>query len=122
MSNRLNTSIELRTALAQCIGSERWFRHPLVRTCLYTEGAQMFAEMAGAYWFLDILATELVTRQHEQEFMLVRLAVADSKATITAEDGNGNAFWSRAIEFTDCPAGEWRFYITNRTILLPSEY
>jgi hypothetical protein len=50
------------------------------------------------------------------------MAVADDQATITADDGNGNVFWTRAIEFTDCPAGEWQFFVTNRTILLPSEY
>ncbi|WP_367647233.1 DUF6876 family protein [Achromobacter animicus] len=46
-----------------------------------------------------------------------------SKATITVDDGRGNPpVYLRRIEFTDCPEGEWKFYFTNRTIMLPSEY
>jgi hypothetical protein len=113
---------EIREALMHCTGSEHWYRHPLARACLYTDGAKLFAEMAGAYWFLDIVATEILPLQRREEFILVVLAVCDGRARITAEDGNCNAFWSRHIEFTDCPEGTWMFYLVNNTILVPSEY
>lgn len=113
---------EIREALAQCTGSEHWYRHPLARACLYTDGAKLFAEMAGAYWFLDIVATEVLTFQKKEEFIVVTLAVTGSKAVITADDGNGNVFWTRDIEFTDCPEGEWKFFLQNSTFFVPSEY
>lgn len=122
MTTTATRAADIVQVLAHCTGTEHWYRHPLNRSCLYTDGAKTFATMAGAYWFLDIMATEVVTRQHEHEFIAVTLAVADSKATITADDGNGNVFWTRAIEFTDCPQGDWKFYVMNKTVLVPSEY
>lgn len=113
---------EIRQALAQCTGSEHWYRHPLARACLYTDGANLFAEMAGAYWFIDIVATEVLAFQSREEFIVVTLAVVDEKARITADDGNGRVFWSRDIEWTDCPEGEWKFFLQNNTLFVPSEY
>ena len=39
--------------LRQFTGTETWFRHPLARKVLYTEGVQYVAEQGGAYWLLD---------------------------------------------------------------------
>jgi hypothetical protein len=113
---------EICEALAHCTGSEFWYRHPLVRTFIYTDGVQMFAEMAGAYWFLDIVATEVFPFQRKEEFIVVMLAVTGSTARINAEDGNGREFWHRDIAFTDCPEGDWKFFLVNNTFLVPSEY
>lgn len=113
---------EIRQALAQCTGTEQWYRHPLARACLFTDGTKTFCDMAGAYWFLDIVATEVLAFQSREEFIVVTLAVADEKARITADDGNGRVFWSRDIEWTDCPEGEWKFFLQNRTVFVPSEY
>lgn len=122
MTTLKSSAHEIRNALAQCTGSEHWYRHPFVRACLYTDGAKLFAEMAGAYWFLDIVATEILPFQRKEEFIVVTLAVTGSIARITADDGNGNVLWSRGIAFTDCPEGEWKFYLANNTFHLPSEY
>lgn len=121
-TNTKASASEIRQALAQCTGSEHWYRHLLVRTFIYTDGAETFAEMAGAYWFLDIVATEVLPFQKKEEFIVVTLAVTGSKARITADDGNGRVFWTRDIEFTDCPEGEWKFYLVNNTFHVPSEY
>lgn len=43
-------------ALHHFTGTETWFRHPLVRKVLYTEGVQYLAETGGAYWLLDEIA------------------------------------------------------------------
>lgn len=116
------SSNDIRNALAYCTGTDHWYRHPLVRSCLYTDGARTFAEMAGAYWFLDIVATEVLPFQRKEEFIVVTMTVTGSTARIVADDGNGNPFWSRDIEFTDCPEGEWKFFVQNNTMFVPSEY
>lgn len=108
--------------LKQFIGTEHWYRHPLVRAVLYTDGVKFFAEKAGAYWFLDILATEVYPLLKKEPFLLIRLIVQGHKAQILVDDGNDNQLWERDIEFTDCPEGEWWFYFTDNVILLPSEY
>lgn len=122
LQERANTTQDLKAALAHCTGSEHWYRHALVRPFLYTDGVKLFADMAGAYWFLDIIATEVFRYQAREEFIHIKMDVKGGAAVITADDGNGAVFWSRNIDFTDCPEGEWRFYLANSTMLLPSEY
>ena len=44
------------TELAHFHGTEQWYRHSVVKSVLYTEGAQYVAEHGGAYWLLDEIA------------------------------------------------------------------
>ena len=121
---------ELRENLAQFYGTEQWFRHFLGKM-LYTEGVQFFAENAGngAYWFLDIVATEILPLNVEEEFIHIKLEVATADcrisgvaAYIKADDGNDNVLFTRPLEYTDCPEGEWSFYLESGVLLLPSEH
>ena len=115
--------------LAGFIGSETFYRHSLNRKILYTDGVKFFAERAGAYWFLDVLAFELERLRREEEFMSIKLDVAFSKPTakIVVDDGNGNILHTKDVEFTDAPSGEWKFYMTaaedgQSVVMLPSGY
>jgi hypothetical protein len=113
------------TDLRQFTGTEHWYRHPLVRQVLYTDGARYVAETAGAYWLLDEIALAQKFEQAVQgeEFQVWKLAVTEERtATLTCEDGNGRAVFTKAIAFTDFPAEGITFYVTNKTILLPGEY
>ena len=56
---------DLQRHLRQFTGSECWYRHNLNRNTIYTDGVQFFAENAGAYWFIDIVATELHALQRD---------------------------------------------------------
>ena len=112
-----------KSDLAQFTGSEQWYRHGLVRKVLYTDGARYVAETAGAYWLLDEIAfAQAEPTVSAEEFQFWKLAVTDSKAVLTCDDGNGTIVFTKRIEFTDFPLDEIRFYFTDNTILLPSEY
>jgi hypothetical protein len=114
-----------RAELAQFSGSEQWHRHGLVRSILFTDGAKYVADKAGAYWLLDeiALAQRFEKSVAAEEFQLWKLTVKpDHTAMLACEDGNGAAVLSKAIPFTDFPLDEIKFYVTNNTILLPSEY
>ena len=127
----------LSADLQMFTGTEQWFRHPLSSNFMYTDGVKFFAEHCGggAYWFLDILATELADLQETEEFMSITLIVVDSidkeetdkisrsgSAKILVDDGNGNVLYTREVEFTDAEEGVWKFFLTNNVLLLPSEY
>lgn len=121
--------MSLASDLAQFTGTENYYRHSLARTVVYTDGVKYFADTAGAYWFLDILATEVYDFVRKgEEFVAVTMKVSDGKAVIVADDGNGKDLWKRKIGFTDCPEGEWKFYFSlwgpdgTSVIMLPSEY
>ena len=77
--------------LRQFTGSEHWYRHALVRSMLFTDGAKYVADAAGAYWLLDeiALAQRSVAAVKAEGFQLWRLAVNDHVGTLTCENGNG---------------------------------
>jgi hypothetical protein len=111
--------------LHQFTGSETWYRHGLVRTVLFTDGAKYVADKGGAYWLIDeiALAQRYEKAVSAEEFQFWKLTVKpDRTATLVCEDGNGHTVLSKEIPFTDFPLDEISFYYTNNVILLPSEY
>ncbi len=120
---------ELQAGLCNFYGTEQWYRHGLNRNMLYTDGVKFFAENAGggAYWFLDIVATELMQIHKKEEFINIVMTVHEDSlnihggARIVADDGNGRELWHRDIEYTDCPVGVWQFFLENQVVCLPSE-
>ena len=111
--------------LRQFTGSENWYRHPINRKVLFTDGAKYVADAGGAYWLLDEIA---LIQPHDkavaaEEFQCWKLRVrADHTATLNCEDGNGNTVFTKEIEFTDFPLDEIALYFANNVIHLPSEY
>jgi hypothetical protein len=119
------TPKELSQNLCNFTGTEMWHRHGLVRDMLFTDGVHYFAESAGgggAFWLLDIIATEVFPLLKKEPFLVIRAIVNTSDCHIFADDGNDNLVWSRYIEYTDLQEGEWKFYLTDNVLLLPSEY
>lgn len=132
MSTETQNIYEFATNLKMFTGTEQWFRHPLCHNFLYTDGVKYFAEHCGngAYWLLDIIATEVAELQETEEFLVIELTVDEiwikgvgelNPARLTVTDGNGNELYENAL-FTDAPVGTWKFYLTNNVMLLPSEY
>lgn len=108
----------LRAELAHYCGGDQPYKHSLNRKFCYTEGVRHFARNAGnqgAYWFLDILAFEPRVKQlvMVEGFALVLLSVSsDNSATIEVKaDSDEAPTYSQSLEYTDCPEGEWKFYI-----------
>lgn len=114
-----------KTDLAQFTGTVNWYRHPIRRNVLYTDGIQYLAEQAGAYWLIDEIAfNQMQPRIGSQEFQCWTLKVDLEKMTavLTCEDGNYNKVFSKKIPYTDFPLDEIRIYFINNIILLTSEY
>jgi hypothetical protein len=113
------------TDLRQFTGTEHWYRHPLNRAVLYTDGAHYVAEKGGAYWLLDEIA---LAQRYEpclaaEAFQVWKLTVhADRSALLSCEDGNNKAVFSKTIDYTDFPLPCLSLWYVNNTILLPSEY
>jgi hypothetical protein len=84
---------DLQHDLRMFTGTDQWFRHPFNSNLLYTDGVKFFAEHCGngAYWFLDIIATELADLQETEDFLTIDLVVKaeEAQADIIVGDGNG---------------------------------
>ena len=115
----------LADGLAGFYGTQEWYRHGLVKRLLYTEGVKFFAEQggqSGAYWFVDVVATEFLPLQRREPFLSIKLSVADKQATIRVDDGNGRLLKEKPINYTDMQPGDWPFYLTDDVLMLPGEY
>ena len=111
--------------LGQFTGSEHWYRHGLVRSILFTDGAKYVADQAGAYWLLDEIALAQKSEKAvaAEEFQVWRLTVKpDHSAVLACEDGNDNTVFTKAIPFTDFPPEGITLWFANNTIYLPSEH
>ena len=120
------TTEQLQHELRQFTGTEHYHRHPF--NLLMTDGSKYFADKAGAYWLMDIIATQPEIREQAKEFAVIDLIVADSEADLVVTDDNANLVYKRHfdfpgfIDFTKCPEGIWRFFVIDNVVLLPSEY
>jgi hypothetical protein len=100
--------------LRQFTGSEHWYRHGLVRTVVFTDGAN---------WLLDTIALSQRSEKSGCGRAVPGLSVRpDSTATLTCDDGNHNTVYRQELAFTDFPPEGIQLYCTDKTILLPSEY
>ncbi len=94
-------------------GTEQWYRHPIKRDMLYTDGVQYVAERGQAYWLLD----ELVFAQvhpvvTSQLFQVWNLKVnKDQTAELSCEDGNYNPVFKKKIPFTDFPQEKFTLWL-----------
>ena len=113
----MNKEQQIKAVLAESRnGMNQAIRYsPLFPRFIISDGVQELVEAAGCYWLLDILASELEPKlleainEGEVATVLVHLRVStDDKATITATyDDDAPPFWTRAIDYTDFPAGDW---------------
>lgn len=124
MSNSPIDPIDLKLQLSQFIGTEIWHRHGLNRHLLMTDGFIYFAETVGGYWFADWVGIVLLPRVMREmwPFVSISLNVNGSKAEIIVTDGNDLRLLSERVSFTDCPEGNWKFFLTDSVLMLPSEY
>ena len=113
-----------RSDLAQFTGTEHVYRHQLLPHIVYTDGVRHVAEAGQAYWLIDKIACAQIEGRHaEQPFQLWQLIVNDDlSATLSCTDGNGTVVSTERIGYTDFPLPAIRLYLTDNTILLPSEY
>jgi hypothetical protein len=110
--------------LREFTGTENWYRHALNRHVTFTDCAKYVADEAGAYWLLDeiVLAQAYVKAVENEAFQVWELKVANDKATLDCDDGDGNVVFTKEIAFTDFPEPGIKLYFTDNVILLPSEY
>lgn len=116
-------SEKLRRSLEGFIGTEAYHKIFPFKT-VFTDGVKYFAEQAGAFWLItDINLFLHKSELGKQDFLSIKLVVQENKrADLIFDDGNDNVLFKRHYRFTDCPAGEWKFFYMDGVLMLPSEY
>jgi hypothetical protein len=116
------SSDALASELAQFYGTSGYYQHWLRGGLLYTDGVAHFVQRIGGYWFIDIVAFQLFAIQKNKPFLSVVMSVDAGRAVINVTDGNYKQVKKIDVDVTDCPPGEWKFYLTDNVLLLTSEY
>lgn len=116
------TETNLVAELRQFTGTTQYHYNPLYPWMQYTDGVKYFANKAGAYWFLDVVGTELRNLTKKEQFMTVDYIVRDGKGQILVTDGNDTVLWNRSSIFTDTPEGVYRFFLQHNVFMLNTEY
>ncbi len=114
----------LRAELAQFTGTQTYTH--ITHRHLLTDGARYLADQAECYWLMDAVASHLDEIGTQDWFVLIRLELQGTTATLIYEDGNGYEHARQAIPYTDFPLDEIRLYACWDTehwvIMLPGEY
>lgn len=112
------------TQLALFTGTQHYYR--LARKHLLTDGTKYLADAAGAYWLMDAIASHLQEIGISDWFVLIRMHVEGSTATMIYEDGNGQEHARQDIAYTDFPLPSISIYACfdgeHWVLMLPSEY
>lgn len=109
--------------LNQFTGTEQYYKSNMfVPKMVHTDGVEYFCREASAYWFLDIVATEVFPLLENDPFLTIYLTVKDGKAEIIVQDGDISRLMQKQISFTDCPEGVYSFFLTDNVLMLCSEY
>ena len=121
----------LSSDLAQCFASDTHYAHWLPG-CKYTEGVQMLASRAGAYWLIDVVFSHFtkpkVRREPFQLWSIRKLPEGSKNACVVEcrRDRGLKPISRQFIPYTDFPfddLGEtFEWYVDNRVMLLKSEY
>lgn len=116
------TPSEILATLPQFYGTVNWYRHPIARRYLYTDGVKYVGEACGAYWLIDsILVNQGRPEVQREAFQVWKLVAINNKGTLTCEDGNDREVYREDIPFTDFPLPEITLWLESNTLMLPSE-
>ncbi len=117
------TRAEIEFGLLNFTGTEAYYPH--FSGLRYTEGVHFLAEAAGAYWFVDLIASwqsKALEDSELAEFQLWKLVVTGTTAVaICLRDLDDEAF-RQEIKYTDFPLPEISLYVEGGVLLLPSEH
>ena len=94
--------------------------HPLM-----TSGVARMMELCQAGWLIDRIATAQFDPPYKDElFQVWKLVIrSDKSAELICDDGDGHVISHEEIKYTDFPLSEGiSLFMTNSTIMLPSEY
>jgi hypothetical protein len=117
--------------LAGFFGTEQWYKHPLVRGLLFTDGIAYLCTH-GAGWVVDAVASyqtdPRILRDLDLRMMQFwKLTVADGKAKlICVRDSGQEPTITQEWTWTDFPLAELEIWVKRDeqavTMFLPSEY
>jgi hypothetical protein len=115
------TKDQILHTLPHFVGTDGYYKY--MGGLMLTDGAKYVADSCGAFWLLDIIwSVQTIAKVKREAFQVYKLKVEDGVGVVTVEDGNKNVVYKQEIPYTDFPLDEITLWMTNKVIMLPSEY
>jgi len=116
--------IELKCNLAQCTGTEHYYYYPNVMTkAHFTDGIFCLREEAKCDWLVSDILIASRMKFKNIPFQIWIIKVKDGEGLLTMnEDTDEPILYTQYYSFTDFPEGEFKLYLIDGVLLLPSEY
>lgn len=131
---REERAAEIETMMAHANGTNGYTRwSPLFRGHVLTDGALALADMAGAHWLMDAIASYhgqvmLDPMLKDIQFWTFKLNDDKTSGVLICERDTDDVVITQEIEYTDFPLDEIRLYVSpmydpdgHMVIMLPSE-
>ena len=114
---------ETNIDLEQFTGTEKYYKHWL-NGIVFTDGVKYLADKAGAYWLIDAVASYQTKKIAAVPFQVWELTVNPDKTAVLTmkEDSDFPALVTQRIPYTDYPMPKIKLWLSNRVLMLPSEY
>jgi len=88
-----------------------------------TDGVIAIAEAAECYWLLDIIGSNQTNKLLDPNFQVWKLVVNQDNGTAVVSGYNdATLIVTQNIPFTDFPLDEFKLFLMDGVILLPSEH
>lgn len=116
----------LTEELKNFTGSETFYR--ILGNTVITEGVKYFADKAEAYWLIQdiVINCKMHNELKNEGFISIKaykpLDLMKDGILVAYEDGNYKELYSQYYPNSKLPKGEYSFWFTDNTLLLPSEY
>lgn len=110
----------LENIMAQCYGTEQYWKHPVFDRYKYTDGVRTFAIEGKCWWFVE--DSLMYLSELPYDFYCVKLKVKNRKGDLIIDDGNGKVIKKHHYGLADCPDGEWVFFAEGDVFLWCGEH
>lgn len=115
---------ELQDGLAQHYGTEGYHRLTLM-PLRCTDGVKFLAQGAECFWLIEAIASHQPKAMRDPmlrdfQFWVLKRNEGDSFSLICYRDTDDEAF-RQEFEFTTFPLDEFKLYLENGVLMLPSE-
>ena len=119
---------ELHSELNNFYGSMAYYKANIFSNIVITEGVRYFCDTCECYWLLDeAIIYALRDLGKKYSFLIVEFKVTNKRGTTyieVREDNSEPLLFKRRTKdlLHKIPIGEYKFYLIDNVMLLPSEY
>ena len=105
--------------LAYSTGTEAYHKINMFSPVVVTDGIMAMCQNLGAFWLVDAI----LSYRRAERFQIWSLNVGDRSAVLEMrEDAPEPVKVQQVIEWTDFPQGNWKFWLVDGVLMLPTEY